>query len=208
MDGIKTVGIVLFEDVELLDFTGPFEVFSAVRLDEERRREEPSPFRCVLVSEKGGMTLASGGMRVMADHSFADCPHLDIIVVPGGEGIRREQNNPAMLDWLRSRAPEVGKLTAVCTGSMLLGFAGLLAGRRATTHWEALDWMRESFPTTDVIADSRVVVDGALITSAGIAAGIDMALKVAEIYYGLDVAQHTARHMEYLPPEGLELKAV
>lgn len=208
MDGIKTVGIVLFEDVELLDFTGPFEVFSAVRLDEEHRSDEPSPFRGVLVSERGGITLATGGMRVIADHSFADCPRLDIIVVPGGGGVHREQNNPAMLDWLRLKAPEAEKLTAVCTGSMLLGFAGLLSGRRATTHWEAIDWMRESFPTTDVIADNRVVVDGGLITSAGIAAGIDMALKVVEIYYGPKIAQNTARHMEYLPPEGLELKAV
>lgn len=208
MDGIKTVGIVLFEDVELLDFTGPFEVFSAVRLDEARRSEESSPFRGVLVSERGGVTLATGGMRVIADHSFVDCPRLDIIVVPGGGGVRREQNNPAMLDWLRLRAPEAEKLTAVCTGSMLLGFAGLLAGRRATTHWEAINWMRESFPTTDVIGDSRVVIDGALVTSAGIAAGIDMALKVVEIYYGTEVARNTARHMEYLAPEGRELKAV
>ena len=96
----KRVGIVVFDDVEVLDFCGPFEVFSAARLDEERRREEPSPFEVVLVAEKSDPVIASGGMKVIPEHAFHTCPPLDILVVPGGWGTRRELTNPVMLDWL------------------------------------------------------------------------------------------------------------
>lgn len=197
----KTVGIVLFDDIEVLDFCGPFEVFSVTRLDEAKRREEPSPFDVKLIAEKGGEIRAHGGMRVVADYSFADCPPLDILCVPGGWGTRRELDNPALLQWLRVRAAQVELLTAVCTGSMLLGFAGLLEGRRATTHWRSLDWMSESFPHTEVLRDCHVVDDGNLITSAGISAGIDMALTVVARYHGEEIARATARQMEYPYPE-------
>ena len=146
----KRVGIVVFEDIEVLDFCGPFEVFAAARLDEAKRREEPSPFAVVLVAEKNGPIVTAGGMKVIPDHTFETCPKLDILVVPGGWGTRRELNNPAMLDWLRLRASEVETLTSVCTGAMLLGAAGLLDGHRATTHWRSLDWLRESFPAVTV----------------------------------------------------------
>ena len=199
--GRKTVGMVIFDDAEVLDFCGPFEVFSATRLDEEKRREEASPFDVRLVSERGETITASGGMRVVSDHGFENCPKLDILCVPGGWGTRRELSNPAMLVWLRSRAAEVELLTAVCTGSMLLGFAGLLDGRRATTHWRSLDWMRESFPSLSVAYDEHVVDDGTLITSAGISAGIDLALKVVARYCGESIARATARHMEYPYPD-------
>lgn len=182
------------------DFCGPFEVLSATRLNEEKRREEPSPFRVLLVAEKSGPVVTTGGMKVIPDHSFDDCPKLDILVVPGGWGTRKEIGNSIMLDWLRARAAEVEILTSVCTGSMLLGFAGLLEGRRATTHWKSLDWMRESFPGVTVSYDEHVVEDGALLTSAGISAGIDMALKLVTRCYGEAVARATARHMEYPYP--------
>jgi transcriptional regulator GlxA family with amidase domain len=197
----KRVGIVVFDDVEVLDFCGPFEVFSAARLDEEKRREDPSPFEVVLVAEKSGPVVASGGLRVIPDHTFQTCPPLDILLVPGGWGTRRELKNPVMLDWLKSRAAEVETLTAVCTGSMLLGFAGLLDGRHATTHWKSLDWMRDSFPSVAVEYDQHVVRDGRLVTSAGISAGIDLALGLVARYCGEPVARATARHMEYPYPE-------
>lgn len=192
-----TVGIVVFDEIEVLDFCGPFEVFSVVRLDEAKRREEPSPFNVKLVGETGQTITTSGGMRVTPDHSFVDCPSLDILCVPGGRGTRRELSNPVMLEWLRSQAHQVELLTSVCTGAMLLGFAGLLEGRRATTHWRSLDWMRDSFPQTTVLYDQHVVEDGNLITSAGISAGIDMALKVVARYHGEVIARATAKHMEY-----------
>jgi transcriptional regulator GlxA family with amidase domain len=193
----KCVGIVLFENVEVLDFCGPFEVFSTTRLNEERRREEPSPFEVLLIAEKNNSVVTTGGMKVVPDHTFESCPKLDILVVPGGGGTRKELKNQAMLNWLRNRASEVETLTSVCTGSMLLGFAGLLEGCHATTHWRSLDWMRESFPRVTVEYDKHVVEDGRIFTSAGISAGIDMALKVVGRYYGETIARATARHMEY-----------
>jgi transcriptional regulator GlxA family with amidase domain len=197
----KRVGLVVFEDIEILDFCGPFEVFAATRLNEAKPREEPSPFEVCLIAEKNAPVVTTGGMQVIPHSTFASCPRLDILVVPGGWGTRRELHNPAMLAWLRLRASEVETLTSVCTGAMLLGAAGLLDGRRATTHWRSLDWMRESFPAVTVDYDQHVVEDGAIITSAGIAAGIDLALKVVARSCGETVARATARHMEYPYPD-------
>jgi transcriptional regulator GlxA family with amidase domain len=197
----KRVGIVLFESVEVLDFSGPYEVFATTRLREETRREEPSPFEVLLVAENTGPVTAAGGMRVIAEHDFATCPQLDILVVPGGWGVRREVGNPAMLDFLRRRDAEAEFLASVCTGAMLLGFAGLLDGRRATTHWRSLQWMRESFPAVTVVDDRQVVADGRVVTSAGIAAGIDLALRVVARCHGENLARATAKHMEYSYPE-------
>ena len=197
----KHAGIVLFNDIEVLDFCGPFEVFSVTRLNEERRREESSPFEVLLIAENKDPVVTTGGMRVIPDHTFESCPKMDILVVPGGWGTRKELKNPKMLNWLRLRASEVETLTSVCTGSMLLGFAGLLDGHHATTHWRSLDWMRESFPSVTVEYGKHVVEDGRIFTSAGISAGIDMALKVVERYYGEDIARATAKQMEYPYPE-------
>lgn len=197
----KRVGIVLFDEIEVLDFCGPFEVFSTVRLNEANRREELSPFEVLLVAENNNPVTTSGGMRVVPGVTFATCPRLDILVVPGGWGTRRELNNPVMLQWLRERNAEVETLTSVCTGAMLLGFAGLLDGHHATTHWRSLDWMRDTFPAVTVEYDQHVVEDGRVVTSAGISAGIDMALKVVARYHGEAVARATARHMEYPYPD-------
>lgn len=197
----KRVGIVLFEDIEVLDFAGPFEVFSTTRLDEHRRREDPSPFEVLLVAQTAGPVTTTGGMQVLPHHDFANCPKLDILVCPGGWGTRVELQNPVMLDWLRSRAAKVDTLASVCTGSMLLGFAGLLEGRHATTHWRSLDWMKASFPTVTVEYDKHFVEDGNLFTSAGISAGIDMSLKVVARHCGEAIARATARHMEYPYPD-------
>lgn len=200
----RCVGILVFPDVEVLDFTGPFEVFSVTRLNEERRREEPSPFDVKLVGERSQLIVASGGLRVMPDYDFDNCPSLDILVVPGGWGTRKEIDNHRLIDWLRARANEVEILTSVCTGSMVLGRAGLLEGLRATTHWRSLDWMRKSFPNVTVESKMHVVEQGRVFTSAGISAGIDMALRVVARCYGEAVARATARHMEYPFPDNNE----
>jgi transcriptional regulator GlxA family with amidase domain len=196
----KRVGIALFEEIEVLDFCGPFEVFAATRLNEARRREEPSPFEVWLVAEHDAPVVTAGGMQVIPHQTFASCPRLDILVVPGGWGTRRELHNPALLEWLRLRAAEVETLASVCTGALLLGAAGLLNGRRATTHWRSLDLLRDSFPAVTVVYDQHVVEDDHVLTSAGIAAGIDLALKVVTRYHGEAVARATARHMEYPYP--------
>ena len=197
----KRIGIVIFDEVEVLDFCGPFEVFSVTRLDEARRREEPSPFEVALIAESGEVITASGGMKVTPRFTFDDCPKLDILVVPGGWGTRREAGNPRMIEFIRTRAPEVEKLTSVCTGSLLLATAGLLDGLHATSHWRFLDQLRTGFPNIAVEYDQHVVEDGNVITSAGISAGIDMALRVVMRYHGEEIARATARHMEYPFPE-------
>ena len=102
----KRVGIVIYEEVEVLDFCGPFEVFSVTRLNEEKRRDEPSPFLPLLIAESSGMVTATGGMQVLPHHSLSDCPALDIVLVPGGWGFRHHMNNVALHDWLRARAAQ------------------------------------------------------------------------------------------------------
>jgi transcriptional regulator GlxA family with amidase domain len=197
----KRVGILLFEEIEVLDFCGPFEVFSVTRLDEAKRREEPSPFEVVLIAEARAPVATAGGMKVLPDHALDDCPALEILVVPGGWGTRKEMHNARLLAWIAERAARAATLASVCTGALLLGKAGLLEGKRATTHWRSLEWMQELFPKTRVERGLHFVADGALFTSAGISAGIDMALKVVERYCGEAVARATARHMEYPYPE-------
>jgi transcriptional regulator GlxA family with amidase domain len=197
----KRVGILVFPNVEVLDFCGPYEVFSVTRLHEERRREESSPFEVLLLAERTDPVVATGGLRVIPDATLETCPPLDILVVPGGWGTRKEIENERVLAWIAARAKEVETLTSVCTGAMLLGQAGLLDGRRATTHWRALDWMRQSFPAVTVEDTLHVVEDGSVLTSAGISAGIDMALLVVARYFGDAVGRATARHMEYRFPD-------
>jgi transcriptional regulator GlxA family with amidase domain len=193
----KRVGILVFPDVEVLDFCGPFEVFSVTRLNEAARREEPSPFEVLLIGETAAPVTATGGLRVLPDVTIDTCPALDVLVVPGGWGTRTEIKNPRLLSWIAERGQAVETLTSVCTGSMLLGQAGLLDGRHATTHWRSLPWMRDTFPAVTVEDKQHVVEDGHVLTSAGISAGIDMALRVVARYHGEDVARATARNMEY-----------
>jgi transcriptional regulator GlxA family with amidase domain len=197
----KRVGIVIFDEVEVLDFCGPFEVFSVVRMDDSKRSDTASPFDVVLIGETDQPITTAGGMRVTPHHAFDHCPGLDVLLVPGGMGTRPQMNNPVMLDWLQARATEVEILTSVCTGSLLLARAGLLHGIRATTHWRALDLLRDSFPDVEVDADRHFVDSGRVVTSAGISAGIDMCLKLVERYCGERIARETARQMEYLFPE-------
>ena len=197
----RRVGILIFPDVEVLDFCGPYEVFSVTRLDEARRREEPGPYEVLLVAEQPGPVRATGGLRVLPDHTLVDCPPLDLLVVPGGWGTRALLEHAPLLDWLRERGPRGELLTSVCTGSLLLGKAGLLDGRRATTHWRSLDWMQELLPAVTVVREEHVVEDGRLLTSAGISAGIDLALRVVARQHGEAVARATARQMEYPYPE-------
>jgi transcriptional regulator GlxA family with amidase domain len=197
----KLVGLVIFPEVEVLDFCGPYEVFTVARLDEARRREEPSPLRVLLVAEAAAAVTTAGGMRVIPDCLLAVCPPLDILVVPGGWGTRRQIANKILIDWIAERGRQVETLTSVCTGALLLAAAGLLNGRRATTHWRSLSWLRESFPAVIVEDNLHVVEDGHILTSAGISAGIDLALKVVGRSFGEAVARATARHMEYRFPE-------
>jgi len=197
----KQAGILLFNDIEMLDFCGPFEVFSVTRLNEEKRREELSPFNLMLVAETKEPVVTTGGITVLPHYDLDECPPLDILVIPGGWGTRKEMNNDRLLKWIVERSKQIEILASVCTGALLLGKAGLLDGKRATTHWRSLDWMQELFPGTTVEKHLHFVEEGNLFTSAGISAGIDMALKVVSRYFGEAVARATAQYMEYPYPE-------
>lgn len=194
-----SVGILLFDDVEVLDFAGPFEVFSRTRLvpgPESRRTEASAPFRVFTVARTAAPVTATGGLRVLPHHGFAEAPPIDLLVVPGGFGTRALLEDAPTLDWIRRTAASARRLTSVCTGSLLLARAGLLAGRRATTHWGALDLL-ESMNAGVIVERTRRVVDDGIVTSAGVASGIDMAFHVVETLHGRDVADETARYIEF-----------
>jgi transcriptional regulator GlxA family with amidase domain len=185
----------------VLDFCGPFEVFSVTRLGVPRQREEPSPFDVFAVAETAAPITTTGKLCVLPQHSFETCPPLDLLVVPGGWGTRREVGNARTVEWITKQAKSAKLTTSVCTGSFLLAKAGLLAGKRATTHWASLDRMRATFPDVMVEDGLHWVEDGTVLTSAGIAAGIDLALIVVAKLFGDAVARATAKHMEYPFPE-------
>lgn len=196
------VGILVFQDVEILDFCGPYEVLAAVRLDEARRREEPSPFEVLLVAESLEPVRTKGGLRVLPDVTLDDCPPLDWLIVPGGWGVRKEINNARLVGWIAQRSQAASLTASICTGAMLLGKAGLLHGKRATTHISSLDWMRGEFPDVSVEEEYRWVEDGKVVSSAGVSAGIDMTLHLVERTFGSQVSKATADHMEYNLPGG------
>ena len=196
---VRNVGILLFDNVEVLDFAGPFEVFSRTRLvpgPESRRSDDSAPFHVFTVGRTTDPVTATGGLVVVPQHGFADAPRIDILVVPGGFGTRPLLHDEETLDWIRRTAASAQQVTSVCTGSLLLGKAGLLKGRKATTHWAALDLLESLGTGAAVQRDLRVVDDG-IITSAGVASGIDMSFYVVERLCGRDVADETARYIEY-----------
>jgi transcriptional regulator GlxA family with amidase domain len=195
----RTIGILIFDGVEVLDFAGPYEVFSRTRLvpgPDSRRSYDSAPFRVLTVARAAETVRATGGLGVQPDHGFADAPAIDVLVVPGGFGTRPLLNDSAILDWIRARARAAQQVASVCTGSLLLARAGLLAGKRATTHWNALDLLASLDRTLTVVRDVRFVDDG-IVTSAGVAAGIDMAFHLVARWCGLGVAEETARYIEY-----------
>jgi transcriptional regulator GlxA family with amidase domain len=196
------VGIFVFDDVEVLDFAGPFEVFSRTRLApglDSRRSDETAPCRVFTIAAQAGPIAATGGLQIVPDCDFAAQRPVELLIVPGGFGARQLLQNDAVLDWIRRTAGSARQVASVCTGALLLARAGLLSGRRATTHWGALDLLASLDPSIQVERTRRVVEDG-IITSAGVSAGIDMALTLVGNLWGGEVAEDTARYMEYPRP--------
>jgi len=193
------VGILIFKDVEVLDFAGPFEVFSRTRLTpgvESRRSEESAPFLVFTVAKDGAPVITTGGLKVIPEFTFNNAPPIDLLVLPGGLGTRPLLADQETLNWIRQIATKAKKVTSVCTGSLLLAKCDLLKNRRATTHWAILDLLQSLDKSVKVERDRRVVDDG-IITSAGVASGIDMAFYVVETLYGREVADDTARYIEF-----------
>jgi transcriptional regulator GlxA family with amidase domain len=188
---MKNVAILIFDEVEVLDFCGPFEVFSVTGL-----RNDQKPFHVYTVAQNKTV-VARNHLSVNPAHTLSDCPRPDLLLVPGGYGTRREVHNPILIDWIRRRAEEAELVLSVCTGALLLAKAGLLEGRSATTHHGAIDLLREVAPNTSVLESERIVDNGKVILSAGVSAGIDMSLYVVGRLLGEQQAEETARYIEY-----------
>lgn len=190
----RTVAILLFDEIEVLDFAGPFEVFAVT--DE---LSDHQLFRVVTVAPEQRAIRARNGLSVNPDHALADCPRPDILIVPGGFGTRALLKNQVVLDWIKAINATAEIVASVCTGSVVLGRAGLLDGLKATTHHECFELLRTHAPRTTIVETDRFLDNGRILTAAGISAGIDMSLHLVARLHGAAVAEKTARYMEYHP---------
>lgn len=197
---MKSVAIVLFDQVEVLDFAGPFEVFSV-----SGRRNIGEPFQVFTVAEKKTIS-AKNNLMIQPTYLFDECPPCDIFLVPGGGGFnadgtpfgtRYEMNNDVLLNWIKTRSASSELVLSVCSGALILARAGLLDNLEATTHFMAVDLLKSLAPTTKVSPEKRWVDNGKVILSAGVSAGIDMALHVVEKLQGQAVTKETARYIQY-----------
>jgi transcriptional regulator GlxA family with amidase domain len=186
-----TTGILIFDDAEELDFVGPWEVLTAAAALEKADR-------VVTIAERPGPIRCAKGLRVVPDHSFADAPSLDVVLVPGGQGTRREVSNTALIEWLRKVGEGCRYVTSVCTGALLLHEAGFARGKRVTTHWGFVETLRARGDVT-VLDDVRYVRDGNLVTAAGISAGIDMSLWLVGQLHSPEFARTVQRYIQYDP---------
>ncbi|WP_197715251.1 DJ-1/PfpI family protein [Nocardioides baekrokdamisoli] len=191
---VKTIGIVLFDGVEELDAVGPWEVLAwwTQNIPEDG-------YRVLTMSLDGSPVIAAKGLTLTPSHSFAAAGPLDVLLYPGGRGTRAHTTDPDRLSWVRSQASTSTLMTSVCTGALVYAAAGLLAGRRATTYWGAFDELLALDPTIRPDRDARFVDEGDVITSAGVSAGIDMALHLVHRLGSLESAQRTRRGIQYDP---------
>jgi len=191
------VGIYMFDEVEVLDFAGPFEVFStAARLGARQQPDQPAPFRPTLIADRARTVQTRGGLPIGCGASIAAHPPLDVLIVPGGV-VDAELARADVIAWIARTAPTTRITASVCTGAFLLAKAGLLDGRRATTHWEDVDDLRRQFPRVTVETGAPWVDEDRIVTSAGISAGIDMSLHLVSRLAGEPHARATARQMDY-----------
>jgi len=188
----KNVAILVFDEVEVLDFAGPFEVFAVA--DELHSHE---PFHTFTVALQPATVHARNGLKIVPDFALEDCPAPHVLVVPGGFGTRALLDLPSFHEWLRAKARHAEVVMSVCTGSLVLARAGLLDGLRATTHHENFAMLRQLAPQTEVVETERFVDNGKILTAAGISAGIDCSLHVVARLLGPAAADATARYMEY-----------
>jgi putative intracellular protease/amidase len=189
MSSPKVVGALLYEDFELLDTFGPLEAWGMLSYD--------GGWRIVTTAEREGPVKSAQGPRAHADCELASCPKLDVLLVPGGIGTRKQVTHEPLLQWIRERAADAALVTSVCTGSALLARAGVLDGRRATTNKAAFAWVESQGPGVTWVKEARWVEDGKFVTSSGVSAGIDMTLAVIANLAGRPTAESIALRMEY-----------
>ena len=192
-----TIGMYLFDDIEVLDFAGPFEVFlTAARLKMRVEPGSPRLFEVVTIADRLRPITMRGGLVLQPQFELSNHPGLDVLIVPGGI-VTAELQQAAVIDWIAKTAAASTITASVCTGAFLLAQAGLLDGLEATTHWEDLDDLAVMFPSIHVKANTRWVDTGRVVTAAGISAGIDMSLYLVGRLAGMDLALKTARQMEF-----------
>jgi transcriptional regulator GlxA family with amidase domain len=184
---MRTVLVILFDEVQSLDVTGPVEVFNGAEL------YRPGTYRIRTASLDGGPVRTSSGLTLVPDHSLADAPAPHTLLVPGGTGTRHP--DPRLAAWLREHGPRAERLVSVCTGALLLAEAGLLDGRRATSHWSVCEKLARDYPAVEVDPDPIYIRDGRLATTAGVTSGIDLALALVEEDVGRETALSIARHL-------------
>lgn len=189
---MRNVGILIFEKVEVLDFAGPYEVFSVTS-----ELNNDDLFKVFTIGEKSGVVETVNGLRVIADYSVEDHPSVDILIIPGGEGTRYQAGNKKVMDWIKKLQPETEITMSVCTGSVLLGKLGLLDGLESVTHHQVLDLLRKSAPGTLVNPEKRMIDHGYIATCGGISAGIDLSLHMVERLCGVEIREKTQSYMEY-----------
>lgn len=196
------VGIFIFNNVEVLDFAGPFEVFSRTRISpglESRLSDDNAPFNVFSIAKTLDPIITMGGLKVIPAHSFLSSPQIDLLIIPGGWGIRALLKENETLNWASSQIKRSKITASVCTGALLLAKLGFLKNRKATTHWASLDLLK-SIDSSIKIQKNLRFVDDEIITSGGISAGIDLSFYLVEKICGKKVAEETARYIEYILP--------
>jgi len=186
------IGIYIYDDAEVLDFAGPYEVFSTAA----RISDGDPKFQVFLIGETGHLVTARAGFKVQPDYGFHDCPDLDVLIVAGGVHDREMMKAP-VIAWLPQQSSKAKLVAAVCTGVFLLAQAGIVDGHQVTTHWQDVADLRARFPQLIVVENRRWIDQGPVITSGGVSAGIDMSLHLLQRIAGLDLAQATAKQVEF-----------
>lgn len=191
------IGIYVYDDVEVLDFAGPYEVFTtATRMHSRDRRNAGALFNVFTIGRNMTSIRARAGLKVDPDYSIHDHPSMDCLIVPGGV-VNAELEKPDVISWINDQSVPGRLVAAVCTGAFMLAKTGKLAGRQVTTHWEDIDDLKEMFPDIDVLSTLRWVDEGAFVTSAGISAGIDMCLHLVERLHSRGLAERTALQLDF-----------
>lgn len=186
------IGIYIYDEAEVLDFSGPFEVFSTAA----RVSKIPSLFNVFLISETGKTVTARAGYQVNPAYSISDHPSIDVLIVVGGVHTGEMEKIP-VLKWIAEASTQATLVASVCTGAFLLAAAGVLSNHKVTTHWDDIPDLRKRYPNLDVLENKRWVDEGSIITSGGISAGIDMSLHIVSKLHGLELAEKTAKQMEF-----------
>jgi transcriptional regulator GlxA family with amidase domain len=185
---IKTLGVVIFPDFELLDVFGPLEMFGHL----------PDKIKIILIAEKAGPVKSYQGPSVLVDVSLQEAPSIDFLLVPGGLGTRKEVNNKPLIEWIKQKAATAEITLSVCTGAALLAKAGVLDGRKATTNKMAFNWVATYGNNVTWVREARWVDDGNIVTSSGVAAGTDMSLYVISRLYGRETTESLINTSEYI----------